>query len=71
MEIPEEQRQALLRLVEFKAREIEGADDVTLVVLYAALAICAGRNAKRFATVFTGAHALLTGDPPATRAPPS
>jgi hypothetical protein len=61
--IPEDKRQALLRLAEFECDRIAASDDVTLMMLLVALAILAKRDAARVTRLTLAADSVLGSEP--------
>jgi hypothetical protein len=59
--MPEEQRQALLRFAEFQSKQLEAADDVTLMMTQLALYKLFERDPVRVGKIIAGALAIYGG----------
>jgi hypothetical protein len=66
MNIPEEQRQALLRFAEFQSKRLEAADDTTLMMTQLALYKLYERDPERVTRIIAGALSIygIEGGPP-------
>jgi len=67
--LPEEQRQALLRLAEFESKRIEEAPDVSIMMMQLALYKLFERDPKRVARIIAGALTIYGAEVPWVKDP--